>query len=229
MVGVSVKNSGQFIKGQTPWNYGKGKKWYCKTCGEEFKKSNGSRRVYCSHKCKLSGYWGKINKTLNVGRMASKELRKLRSKMAKERQAYKALFRPDVRKKALKKSIETRSSDDWVDPKMGSKRSDIAGENNPNWKGGITSKDRKQRVRFRSVIQKKIFKRDNYTCQLCKKRGGFLQVDHIESWSENPELRFDMDNCRTLCKECHYLETYGRPIANKDIPWGHNLISRKEG
>lgn len=54
-----------------------------------------------------------------------------------------------------------------------------------------------------------VFKRDNYTCVLCKKRG-YMHADHIKSFSLFPKLRLDMANGRTLCVECHKnTETYG--------------------
>jgi hypothetical protein len=31
-----------------------------------------------------------------------------------------------------------------------------------------------------------------------------------------------MENCRTLCMDCHYLITFGKPKP-KDVIWGHNL------
>jgi 5-methylcytosine-specific restriction endonuclease McrA len=30
-----------------------------------------------------------------------------------------------------------------------------------------------------------------------------LEVDHIKELETNPELAFDPDNLRTLCKDCH--------------------------
>ena len=56
--------------------------------------------------------------------------------------------------------------------------------------------------------RREIFQRDNYTCQGCDQRGDDLQVDHIKPWKDYPELRFDMNNGQTLCKECHYIKTY---------------------
>lgn len=48
-----------------------------------------------------------------------------------------------------------------------------------------------------------IYERDNYTCQNCKKVGGKLNADHIESFARCPEKRFDINNGRTLCEPCH--------------------------
>lgn len=110
---------------------------------------------------------------------------------------------------------------------LGKKRPELSGENHFNWKGGISTKDRLERVRFSQVFRKEVLKRDDYTCQICNKRGGSLQVDHIKSWFDNPELRFDINNCRTLCMNCHYKITFGREKPNNVSVWGHNLIQKE--
>lgn len=51
--------------------------------------------------------------------------------------------------------------------------------------------------------RKEVFDRDGYTCQECGIRGGVLNADHIKSWAYYPELRFDRNNGRTLCIDCH--------------------------
>lgn len=86
--------------------------------------------------------------------------------------------------------------------KMGSKR-----EKNPNWKGGVTSINETIR---KSIPYKEwrnsVFKRDNFTCVWCGEKdkvSGKLQADHIKPFAFFPELRLDIDNGRTLCKECH--------------------------
>src|SRR3990167_9470433 len=58
-------------------------------------------------------------------------------------------------------------------------------------------------------------------------RGINLQVDHIQSWSEYVEERFSMDNCRTLCANCHYNITFRKPMPKKIKAWGHNLLERE--
>lgn len=102
------------------------------------------------------------------------------------------------------------------------------GPNSANWKGGVTSKDRLERLRFRRQIQKTVFERDDYTCQICGARGVNLQVDHIQSWAEYVELRFNIENCRTLCANCHYKITFGKPMPPAVRAWGHNLLKVRE-
>lgn len=101
------------------------------------------------------------------------------------------------------------------------------GERAGNWRGGLRTRDYLERRRFRHQMQKNVFKRDDYTCQLCGVRGVDLQVDHIQSWADYVELRFSLDNCRTLCMACHYLITFGKPKP-KNITWGHNFGRRKQ-
>lgn len=80
-----------------------------------------------------------------------------------------------------------------------------------NWKGGVTP------VRKKLYFSKEyklwrtaVFERDGYTCIWCGKRGGELQADHIKPWARYPELRFAIDNGRTLCKKCHMTtDTWG--------------------
>ena len=86
------------------------------------------------------------------------------------------------------------------------------GENNSNWKGGITPLNLKIRhSREYKLWRKAIFERDNYTCIWCgDKKGGNLNADHIKPFALFPELRFAIDNGRTLCELCHKTtDTYG--------------------
>lgn len=85
------------------------------------------------------------------------------------------------------------------------------GENNPNWRNGSSSKEKiiKNSAIWRNW-RETVFSRDNFTCKICGKRGGKLHPDHIKPFSKYPELRFDINNGRTLCVPCHRkTPTYG--------------------
>lgn len=100
------------------------------------------------------------------------------------------------------------------------------------WKGGISEQNRTKRQQFMKTVEYRIwrtsvFKRDNYTCQICNEYGGMLHADHIKSWAEYPKLRLEVDNGRTLCVPCHYYVTFKskmRPGAR----WC-NFIARMAG
>ena len=84
-----------------------------------------------------------------------------------------------------------------------------SGKNHWNWQGGKSKLNKTQRQLEMNTWQYKqwrraVFKRDNYTCVLCGKKGnGDLNADHIKRWVDFPELRYDINNGRTLCVLCH--------------------------
>lgn len=88
------------------------------------------------------------------------------------------------------------------------------GEKSHLWEGGKTSQAMKIRnsLEYR-LWRESVFKRDNWTCIWCGKRGGKLNADHIKPFSLFPELRFAIDNGRTLCLDCHKItDTFGGKI-----------------
>ena len=81
---------------------------------------------------------------------------------------------------------------------------DRKGEKSSRWKGGITPLNFKIRNSEEYKLWRKaVFERDNFTCIWCDKKGGTLHADHIKPFALFPELRFAIDNGRTLCKDCH--------------------------
>jgi 5-methylcytosine-specific restriction endonuclease McrA len=78
------------------------------------------------------------------------------------------------------------------------------GSKNGNWKNGATDKTIliRESTEYRHW-RKAVYERDNYTCQICHKRGVRLAADHIKPFALYPELRFELDNGRTLCFDCH--------------------------
>lgn len=85
------------------------------------------------------------------------------------------------------------------------KRPEISGKNHYKWKGGITPINKMIRNSLEMKLwRESVFKRDNYQCIWGgKKHGNKLNADHIKPFSLFPELRFAIDNGRTLCVKCH--------------------------
>jgi len=54
-----------------------------------------------------------------------------------------------------------------------------------------------------TVWRKKVFTRDSFVCQECKRRGRLLNAHHIKTFALYPELRYDINNGITLCEGCH--------------------------
>ena len=100
--------------------------------------------------------------------------------------------------------------------KMRGVKNGRCGELAGGWKGGVT----KEHDLIRRGLEYKrwrtsVFERDNYTCVNCGVRGGKLQADHIKPFSIYKELRFDINNGRTLCFKCHKeTDTYGGKMIN---------------
>lgn len=112
-------------------------------------------------------------------------------------------------KKGHKESLETKIK----------RVKKLSGENQWNWKGGITSLNMQVRGCFKTrQWRSDVFQRDDYTCQHCGLRGVYLEADHypklfylimqennIKSIEEalNCEELWNINNGRTLCRKCH--------------------------
>lgn len=93
------------------------------------------------------------------------------------------------------------------------------GSHGSNWKGGITPENRKIRSNLEFKLwRESVFARDNYTCQKCKAKGGYLHPHHIFNFATHLDLRFAIDNGITLCKKCHmqFHKKYGNRNNTKE-------------
>lgn len=104
----------------------------------------------------------------------------------------------------------------------------IQGDKNPNWgKFGPAHPKWTGKTPLRKSLRDckpykdwriAIFRRDNYTCQICRVHGGYLEADHypdgfayiiqknnINTFKDGIKCKslWDISNGRTLCRKCH--------------------------
>ena len=93
-----------------------------------------------------------------------------------------------------------------------------SGSGHHNWKGGITKFNKELRNFIKHIgWDRKVLKRDDYTCRKCNTRGGYLIAHHLIPLSTikkyfniknmkdvySCSILYDINNGLTMCKECH--------------------------
>jgi len=209
----SKKCHGKYIserqvgEGNAYWKGGK-RRLVCKQCGQVFSAYLSDRLgLFCSKVCRDAGISTKKQVTCAYcGKSFYRRLTKLR-----EKRNFCSLecsgkwFSENLRGPAnihfgKPLSIEQRLK----------RKGKNSGPNNYRWKGGVKSENMKIRNSLETKLWREaVFARDDFTCQKCSTRGGYLNAHHILSFATHPELRFDPDNGITLCRSCH-LETMRR-------------------
>ncbi len=100
----------------------------------------------------------------------------------------------------------------------------ITGTSNTNYNHNLTEEERLQSRRRpkQDSWSRKVRKRDNYTCQVCGSQENLL-AHHLDSYSSNKELRYDVGNGITICRECHldfhknFMGNYKTPCTAEDF------------
>jgi len=188
----------EFKKGHTPWSKGNRKDndiKKCKYCGKEFVVPLYRKRQYCSKEC--AG--------LNTGFKKNRE---------SWNKGLKGIMKPN--KTSFKKGQTA--------PTKGTKYSEeriksMSGKNSSKWEGGKSTYSRRirnsQKFKDWRIAN---FERDDYTCQKCMDIGGELRAHHLNSFTDYPDLRFDINNGVTLCLDCHIEihKKYGKKITISD-------------
>ena len=167
--------------------------------------------------------------TANSGKIRSEEIRKEMSERNKLNPTMGMLGKKHSEK--TRKQMSESSKKQWED---GGKERLISNETKAKlriktvlaWKEGRRKKgDGKSHTRIRkapksqrNLLNKRtlnewrtlIFKRDDYTCQICGQRGSELNADHIISKWSDTSLIYSLGNGRTLCRPCHVnTDTFG--------------------
>ena len=180
------------LKGRWNKHEGKNRKKICPECENVFEVEPYRIEIakYCSLKCRNKAYLGKIKKKTGTEK-----------ECACGNIFY--CYKYDDRKFCSRECAD-----------KGQNRIKTTGIQHWNWRGGITNETQKGRkLAIYRIWRIAVFTRDDYTCQECGQHGGILNADHIKPWSLFPELRYAIDNGRTLCIDCHKeTETYGYKI-----------------
>lgn len=201
----------------------------CEICGKEFNKDpRVSRHIwdtqtkFCSRVCMGKSKIGNTFKTgigypaWNKGIPQTDEVKKKLSKALKVIAKEKGFGLWMTGKKL---SVETRQKQSQSQLKR------VAEGKNNFYIDGRTPEVKRIRTSSKYKLwRESVYKRDNYTCQICGMRSGtgkrvYLNADHIKPFSQFPELRFDINNGRTLCVPCHKkTSTYmGRMFKGKKL------------
>ena len=186
----------------------------CIVCGNEYIKplncslKDWENRKYCSKRCINVGRTPPnrrddfntnclncnlpFRKRVAIDKYCSRKCARARQVVSKE----------SILQGALKRSGENNSS---KRPEVREKLKQMfSGSKSHFWKGGISKENyRLRRTAAYKNWRTSVFTRDNHICQDCGIRGGNLQAHHIKPWNEYPELRFQLDNGKTLCIDCH--------------------------
>lgn len=85
----------------------------------------------------------------------------------------------------------------------------IKGKGNPKWISDRTKLKRistqgERRTSAYSEWRRQVWLRDNFKCKIANPNcQGKIEAHHILSWSEHPELRYEINNGITLCHAHH--------------------------
>ena len=82
-----------------------------------------------------------------------------------------------------------------------------------NYNSTLTDEEREQKrdLQKNDEWRNAVYKRDNYTCQICKQKGKKLNAHHLNGYNWDISERFSVDNGITLCVNCHksFHKAYG--------------------
>ena len=200
-----------FRKNRNTENMKTGEYIKCDNCGKfVYKPKNEIKRYkkhYCSVKCRKTIMTDEIKKKISLGNKGKKRTKEYCINASLIRKGQKSWnkglknIHSEEGKIRIGNIWRGKHLPEYVKEKMSLSHKE---EKAYQWKGGISIINYGLRKSFPyRKWRKSVFERDNYTCQICGKRGNKLNAHHISEWANYEDLRFDINNGITLCKECH--------------------------
>lgn len=112
-----------------------------------------------------------------------------------------------TRQDAVVMSVEQGRASSWNDERREAAKTERAGENNPNWRGGVSRLSYVGRVTPEYIEWRNaVYERDVYTCVACgDDRGGNLRAHHVTNFAKvaGGTEEHAVYNGITLCESCH--------------------------
>lgn len=149
----------------------------CPTCKNIFEVTITNDKIYCSKSC------------ANNSVIRNEKIGKRQKELQQE---------PAFRERFLSWIKERTASQKWRDSAHFQK-----GDKHPAYKGNASERESAMGGYKYKKWRTDVFKRDNYTCQDCGNKGGYLHAHHLKEWAKYPELRYEITNGITLCIQCH--------------------------
>ena len=150
----------------------------CVVCGTKFKSTVTSK--YCSRKCQGLDSENKIKTECSI---CGKEIYRIPAMIARHKRHY---CSENCKNEGFSKYYSGENAYWYNSNKSEEER--IVGRKIPSY------------FRWRRLV----YERDNYCCRICGcKENDKLNAHHIMNYSEYEELRVDVNNGITMCKECH--------------------------
>lgn len=178
----------------------------CANCGKNKKiklsqyKQNKNKRFFCDFKC--LGEW----RSKNLNGEKSHHWVSVKNKTVKCDFCGKDIIKmPANIKKYSYHFCNNKCKNKWL------KENAISGEEHYNWKNGKSFEPYPSK--FTKSLKRKVKKRDNHTCQICKakEKSTVFHVHHIDYNKDN----CSMDNLITLCNSCHSKTNFNRKYWEK--------------
>jgi len=120
----------------------------------------------------------------------------------------------DYKEKTVSTCLEKYGETSFT--KINEYREKYSKEGSAVWKGGIHDIRWDRLQKPYKLWRQKVFSRDSFLCVKCKKKKNYIEAHHIFNWNEYEDLRYEIDNGITFCKECHsnFHSIYGKKNNN---------------